>query len=105
VLAFTLLVALLTGLIFGLAPALQTARVNLNELLKQGGGRTNLQSGTRFRSALVIAEVALSMMLLVGAGLLIQTFFNLHGQYAALRGESVLTVGTPLADSKYRESP
>jgi putative ABC transport system permease protein len=105
ILAFTLLVTLLTGLIFGLAPALQTARVNLNEILKQGGGRTNLQSGARFRSALVIAEVALSMMLLVGAALLIQTFFNLHGQYGALGGEKVLTLATPLANRKYRELP
>jgi predicted permease len=105
VLAFTLIIALLTGLIFGFAPALQTARVNLNDLLKQAGGRANLQSSTRFRSGLVIAQVALSMMLLVSAGLLIQTFFKLRGQYDVLRADNVLTLQTPLPASKYREFP
>ncbi len=101
ILAFTLLVALLTGFIFGLVPALQTARVNLNEILKQSGGRTDFQSGTRFRSALVIAEVALAMLLLVGAGLLIQTFLNLRGQYTGLRPQHVLTARTQLPETKY----
>ncbi len=105
ILGFTLLVALLTGLIFGLAPALQIARVNLNEVLKQGGGRADLRSGSRFRSVLVIAEVALAMLLLVGAGLLIQTFFNLRGQYSGLSTRHVLTVRTQLPESRYRELP
>jgi putative ABC transport system permease protein len=105
ILGFTLLVALLTGLIFGLAPALQIARVNLNEVLKQSGGRADLRSGSRFRSALVIAQVALAMLLLVGAGLLIQTFFNLRGQYSGLRPQHVLTVRTQLPETRYRQLP
>jgi predicted permease len=105
ILEFTLLVALLTGLIFGLAPALQIARVNLNEVLKQSGGHADLRSGSRFRSALVITEVALAMLLLVGAALLIQTFFNLRGQYSGLRPQHVLTVRTQLSETRYRELP
>ena len=105
ILGFTLLVALGTGLIFGLAPALQIARVNLNEVLKQSGGRADLRSGSHFRSALVIAEVALAMLLLVGAGLLIQTFFNLRGQYRGLRPQHVLTVRTQLPETRYRDLP
>jgi putative ABC transport system permease protein len=105
ILGFTLLVSLLTGLIFGLAPALQTARVDLNESLKQSGGRTDLHSGTRMRNALVVAEVALALVLLIGAGLLIQTFFKLRGQYGGLQAENVLTLRTQLPDSRYRELP
>jgi putative ABC transport system permease protein len=100
-LGFTLLVALLTGLIFGLVPALQTARVDLNEALKQSGGRTDLHGGSRLRGALVVSEVALALVLLVGAGLLIQTFFKLRGQYSGLEAENVLTLRTQLPDSKY----
>ena len=103
ILGFTLVVALLTGVIFGLVPALQTSRVDLNEALKQSGGRTDLHGGTRLRGALVIAEVALALVLLVGAGLLIQTFFKLRSQYSGLQAENVLTLRTQLPDSKYRE--
>jgi putative ABC transport system permease protein len=103
ILGFTLLVALLTGLIFGLAPALQTARVDLNEALKQSGGRTDVQGGRDLRGALVVAEVALALVLLIGAGLLIQTFFKLRGQYGGLQAENVLTLRTQLPDSKYRD--
>src|SRR4029077_2303646 len=72
VLVFTFGVSLLSSLIFGLAPALQASRVDLNNALKQGGTRSVLGGGAgRMRSALVIAEIALSVMLLTGAGLLI----------------------------------
>lgn len=106
VLGFTLLVALLTAVIFGLAPAFQASRVDLNEALKQGGGRTGLQAGgNRLRSAMVVTEVALALVLLVGAGLLIQTFLKLREQYSGLRPENVLTLRTVLSGSKYPEQP
>ncbi|HKO96749.1 MAG TPA: ABC transporter permease [Pyrinomonadaceae bacterium] len=104
VLGFTLLVTLFTAVIFGLAPAFQASRIDLNEALKQGGGRSGLNAGgNRLRSTLVVAEVALALVLLVGAGLLIQTFFKLQDQYASLRADSVLTMRTVLPRTKYSE--
>ena len=106
VLGFTLVVTLLTTLIFGLAPAFQASNIDLNEALKQGGGRSGLNAGgNRLRSAMVVAEVALALVLLVGAGLLIQTFLKLRDQYAGLRPESVLTLRTVLSRTKYPEHP
>jgi len=79
VLAFTLGAAVITGLIFALAPALQAARVDVNHALKEGSGRGAV-GGERghMRSALVVAEVALALTLLAGAGLLVRTFANLR---------------------------
>jgi putative ABC transport system permease protein len=106
VLAFTVLVTLLTSVIFGLAPAFQASRIDLNEALKQGGGRTGLSTGgNKLRSAMVVAEVALALVLLVGAGLLIQTSFKLRDQYSGLRPENVLTLRTVLPPNKYPDHP
>ncbi|HWN11673.1 MAG TPA: ABC transporter permease [Pyrinomonadaceae bacterium] len=105
VLGYTLLVAILTGILFGLVPALQASRVDLNVALKQGGGRTGLGSvGGRLRGALVVSEVALALVLLVGAGLLVQTLSHLRGQYSFLEPEKLLTVRTVLQGDKYREA-
>jgi putative ABC transport system permease protein len=105
VLVFTLALAVITGMVFGLAPALQSSRIDLNEALKQGGGRTSLSAGhRRLQSAMIIGEVALAMVLLVGAGLLIKTFARLHDQYASLRAESVLALRTQLPDSRYEDA-
>jgi putative ABC transport system permease protein len=103
VLGFTLLVTLLTAVIFGLAPAFQAARVDLNDALKQGGRSGLNASGNRLRGAMVVVEVSLAVVLLVGAGLLIQSLMNLRGQYAAMRPESVLTMRTVLSRGKYSQ--
>jgi predicted permease len=83
VLAFTFAIAVLTGLLFGLVPALQAARVDLSSSMKAGGRSTQGEGGLgssrgRLRSVLVVAEVAISLMLLIGAGLLIQSFVRLQ---------------------------
>jgi len=83
-------------------PALQSAKVDLNEALKQS---TRVTSTGRLRSALIVFEVALSLVLLVGAGLLIQTLFQLFNQYSVLQPENVLTMRTVLPQSKYKEAP
>ncbi len=78
-LAFTLGASVMTGLIFALAPALQSARVDVNHALKEGGGKGAIGSERGYvRSALVVAEVALALTLLAGAGLLIRSFANLR---------------------------
>ena len=103
VLGYALLVSLITGVLFGLLPALQSSRVDLNEELKQGGGRAGLgASGGRLRGALVVTEIALSLVLLVGAGLLMQTLSNLRGQYSLLEPEKLLTARTVL-QGKYQQ--
>src|SRR5215469_5383053 len=79
VLAFTLLTSILTGVLFGLAPAFQSARADLSSILKEGGrvGETG-RGRSRIRAVLVIAEMALSLMLLAGAGLLLRSFVRLE---------------------------
>jgi predicted permease len=104
--SFTLILSLLTGVIFGLVPALQAAKVDLNEALKQSGGRTGTGTGhRRLRSALVVVEIALALVLLVGAGLLIQTFLKLRALDIGVNPENVLTLRTSLPRSKYGELP
>ena len=104
VLIFTLVLSVFTGIVFGLAPALQSLNVDLNEALKQGGGRTSLSTGhRRLQNAMIVSEVALAMVLLVGAGLLIKTFSRLSDQYSGLRAESVLALRTQLPGSRYEQ--
>ena len=104
VLLFTLVASLASGVLFGLAPALQASKFDLNEVLKEGGGRSGTGTGPRrLRNVLIVGEVALSLVLLIGAGLLIQTLFNLHGQYSPLHPEKALTMRTVLPEYKYGE--
>lgn len=101
ILIFTLAISVITGIIFGLVPALQAANFDLNDALKQSSGRVT--STGRLRSAMIVFEVALSLVLLVGAGLLIQTLFQLFRQYSVLEPEKVLTMRTILPREKYKE--
>jgi putative ABC transport system permease protein len=101
ILLFTLVISLATGIVFGLLPALQASRIDLNEALKQSGGRSTATS--KLHSTMIVFEVALSLVLLVGAGLLIQTLFQLFNQYSILKPESVLTLRTDLPRGKYKE--
>jgi putative ABC transport system permease protein len=103
-LAFTAAITLLTGLCFGLFPALQASRPNLNETLKDAGRGSTDDGRRRFiRGALVVLEVALALVLLVGAGLLIKSFLRLRGVSPGFNPEGALSVGIPLSQRKYPE--
>lgn len=102
VLIFTLLVSLATGLIFGLAPATQASSSNLNETLKEGGRDSGASvRGNRIRGLLVIAEVAVSFILLIGAGLLINSFFHLRNLDPGFRVDHLLTAKVDLSETNY----
>jgi len=102
VLLFALCAAVGTGLLFGLAPAWSARRVDVNATLKEGGNKGNATSGHgRLRGALVILEVALSLVLLMGAGLLARTFANLLGVAPGFDPRNVLTFQTVLDGPRY----
>ena len=104
VLGFTLTVSLATGVLAGLAPALRLTKTDLNEALKQGLGRTDADSGgKRTRVVLVISEVALSLMLLIGAGLMIRSLWTLRNVDPGLDPNHVLTmtVAIPVPSTRF----
>jgi putative ABC transport system permease protein len=105
VLGFTLLISLLTGVIFGLVPALQATKPDLNETLKSEGARgsTGGIRKQRVRSLLVISEVALTVLLLIGAGLMIKSFYSLQKVKLGFNPENVLTMQVNLPSVKYGE--
>ena len=104
VLGFTLFVSVATGVIFGLAPAIQSIRFNQSETLKEGGrDAATGGSGKRLRSVLVMAEVAISLVLLIGAGLLINSFMRLRNVDPGFRADNLLTMKIVLPEPKYRE--
>ncbi|HKX29457.1 MAG TPA: ABC transporter permease, partial [Blastocatellia bacterium] len=104
VLGFTLAVSLLTGILFGLAPALQASRPDLNETLKGSGRRATGGAGhRRLRSLLVVSEIALSLVLLVGAGLLIRSFLKLQAVNPGFNPNHVLTMKVSLQGPNYKK--
>jgi putative ABC transport system permease protein len=104
VLLFTFGLSVLSGLLFGLAPALQVSRPNLNNALKEGG-RQGTGGSNRLRSSFVVAEIALSLILLIGAGLLVRSFMSLLKINPGFNPENVMTMMLVLPGAKYREDP
>ena len=102
VMGFTLVLSLVTGVLFGLVPAMQASRADLNLTLKETGARGG--SGLRqnkMRGLLVMAEMALAIVLLIGAGLLIRTFSALHNVAPGFDAHNVLTMDTALTGSNF----
>jgi putative ABC transport system permease protein len=102
-LGFTLLVTLLTGVLFGLAPTLQSARVGLTETLNESGRASGAggREGARLRNMLVILETALAVVLLIGAGLLINSFVRLLRTPPGFNPEGVIVARTTLPAARY----
>jgi predicted permease len=106
VFAFTFLISILTGAVFGIAPALYATKTNLSESLKEGGGRASAGAGrASLRQGLVIGEFALSLVLLTGAGLMIATFEKLMNTNPGFDPHHVLTMQFWLTGSKYNSTP
>jgi putative ABC transport system permease protein len=102
VLCFSLAMALVTGLAFGLVPALQASRVSLNEVLKEAGrGGSEARSGFLFRNLLVVSETALAMVLLVGAALIFRSFLQVLRIDPGFKSERILCVSIHLTPFKY----
>jgi predicted permease len=109
VLAFTFGVSILTGLVFGIAPAIRAVRADLNTALRSGGRSTQGDGGfasgsrNRLRGALVISELALSLMLLIGAGLLIRSFVRLEGVPPGFNPDHVISMRVSANGPKYHD--
>jgi putative ABC transport system permease protein len=100
-LGFTFTVSLLTGVVCGIAPALQASKVNLIEMMKDGARGSSSYGMARLRGALIVAEMAVALMLLVGAGLLAQTFVRLQRVDLGFDVHNVLTATVELPEAQY----
>ena len=106
VLGFALLISLITSVVFGLAPALQSAKLDLNTPLKQGGRSSNPGSAHHWiRSVLLVAEVGLALVLLISAGLMVQSLRQLLKVDLGFDPAGVLTMGLDMSDPKYDKNP
>jgi putative ABC transport system permease protein len=103
---FTLAIALFSGILAGIAPALLTSRTNVSETLKESGrGSSAGRARQRLRNALVVAEISLSLVLLVGAGLLVKNFTALIDVNEKYHPESILTMNLSLPELRYKAQP
>lgn len=103
ILAFSFGLSLLTGIVFGLAPALQSSRPDLNEVLKEGGRNTAGGAGHRLRSALVMTEIALAVVLLIGAGLMMKSLLHLLQANVGFNPDKLLTMTVVPPAAKYTD--
>src|SRR5262245_874823 len=104
-LLFTLIISIVTGMVFGLMPALQASKPNLNESLKEGSkGASSSGLRQRLRGALVVAEIALSMVLLIGAGLMIRSFVAMMRDDMGFNPHGALSFTLRLSDKRYSET-
>ncbi len=105
VLGFTMGLSVLTGMLFGVAPAWHAANLNLHDALKEGGRGSSVGAGsTRFRNVLVTAEIALSMVLLIAAGLMIRTLFAMQAVDPGFRPDHVLSMRLSMATERYPDA-
>ena len=101
VLLFSLAISVVTGVLFGLVPAIQAARPDLAGTIKEGGRGSTSGARRRMRSALVVVEVALAFVLLSGAGLLLRSFRNLLQVDAGFNADNAITAGVPINEKRF----
>lgn len=105
VMLFTFGISILTGILFGIVPALQTTKTDLHETLKEGGRNAAATTKQWIRSSLVVVEIALALAVLVGAGLLVKSFLHVQQVNPGFNPEGMLTMHLSLPMTKYSEAP
>jgi putative ABC transport system permease protein len=103
VLCFTLALSLLAGILFGLTPALEVSRADLQDAMKEGGKASSSRQTSRLRNALVVSEIALALVLLVGAGLLLRSLLEMLNVNPGFRTENLLTMRLSLPATRYTD--